>query len=151
MSEVTRLVDQLERAQHGEAWHGPSLSEVLEGVTHDMAAARPLRQAHSIWEIVRHVTVWEDAVRRRLLDEHVNVTPDQDWSVVTDPSAPAWRATLAALEAGHAALKKVVAAHKDEQLDQTPLNSRSTRYVLIQGAIQHDLYHAGQIAVLRKS
>src|SRR5438874_6297432 len=58
MTEIERIQDQLKRAFEANAWHGPSVSEVLNGITADQAHARPLRNAHSIWELVRHIAVW---------------------------------------------------------------------------------------------
>ena len=66
MSEIDRILDQLKRAYEGDAWHGPSVKEALAGVTAEQAQARPLRNAHSIWELAQHIAVWEDAGRRRL-------------------------------------------------------------------------------------
>lgn len=151
MTERDRIVDQLRRAFEGEAWHGPSVEEVLEGVTAKRASARPIPGAHTIWEIVLHVAFWEDTVRRRLLGETVNPTPEQDWADVTDASKAGWLRALKALRAGHKRLRATVAGIRDEELDSPARGSRTTRYVLLHGAIQHDLYHAGQIAVLKKS
>ena len=66
MTEIDRILDQLKRAFEGGAWHGPSVKEVLHGVTAAQAHARPLPNAHSIWELVQHIAVWEDVGRRRL-------------------------------------------------------------------------------------
>jgi len=75
MNETERIADQLKRAFHGEAWSGPSVREVLQGVTADIAAKRPIADAHSIWELVHHITAWVDIVRRRVAGEAVTVTP----------------------------------------------------------------------------
>ena len=66
MTEIERILDQLRRAYEGEAWHGPSVREVLAGVTAEQARERPLANAHSIWELVHHIAVWESVGRRRL-------------------------------------------------------------------------------------
>ena len=149
-SEAARIAEQLTRAYEGGAWHGPAVREVLAGVTAEAAAARPIPGAHSIWEIVQHITVWEDVVRRRLEGETVNPTDAEDWPRVTDTGAAAWSATLARLERGNRALRDTVARLDDRLLDQPPAGSKSLRYVLAHGAVQHDLYHAGQIALLKK-
>ena len=66
MTEIERILDQLKRAYEGDAWHGPSVREALAGVTAQQAHARPLTNAHSIWELVHHIAVWENVGRRRL-------------------------------------------------------------------------------------
>ena len=149
-SEVTRIEDQLKRSFEGGAWHGPSLMEALQGVTAAKAAAKPLSAAHSIWEIVFHVTAWEDAVRRRLGGEPVELTPAEDWPAVRETGDAAWTKTLAALRAGHDALRRSVARLSDARLKEEVPGMDYSHYHLVHGVIQHDLYHAGQIAILKK-
>jgi uncharacterized damage-inducible protein DinB len=149
-TERDRIVDQLERAFEGEAWHGPSVLEVLEGVTWKKALRKPIPKAHSIWELVLHMTAWEDVVRRRLLGQSPDITDEEDWPKVTDPSSAKWTRALEALRAGHKRLRETAADIKDEALDSSPTGKHSSRYTLLHGIIQHDLYHAGQIAILKK-
>lgn len=149
-TEGARIAGQLARAYEGGAWHGPAVREVLVGVTAESAAAHPIPGAHSIWEIVLHIGVWEDVVRRRLEGERVEPTAAEDWPAVTETSAAAWSAALARLERGNQALRDTVARLDDRTLDQPPAGSKTPRYVLAHGAVQHDLYHAGQIALLKK-
>ncbi len=66
MSEASRIADQLRRAFDGDAWHGDSVLEILNGVTAAQAAARPITHAHSIWELVLHIAAWDGVVLRRL-------------------------------------------------------------------------------------
>lgn len=82
MTEVERIVDQLNRAFEGEAWHGPAVVEILEGITAPQAAARPLHGAHSIWEITLHIAAWERAVLRRLHGERAELLTEEDWPAV---------------------------------------------------------------------
>src|ERR1700749_3311767 len=104
MSQIESLADQLERSFRGGAWHGPAVAEALVGVDAAAAAARPLDGAHSIWEIVHHLTVWNEVPRRRLAGEGLeNLAAERDWPPVPDVSAAAWQAALAALEAAYAA------------------------------------------------
>ena len=88
MIEIERILDQLKRAFEANAWHGPSVSEVLNGITADQAHARPLRNAHSIWELVRHIAVWEDVGRRRLSGDRapIEISSPQDWPPPEDTS-----------------------------------------------------------------
>jgi uncharacterized damage-inducible protein DinB len=151
MSEVTRILDQLKRAFEGEAWHGPSVNEVLAGVTAAIAAEHPIRGAHSIWEIVLHVATWERAVRRRLEGDPAAVPDEEDWQLVTDTKEEAWQDALSALTSGHLALRKAIAALTDADLDKAATGQFYTVYFMLHGAIQHDLYHAGQISLLKKA
>jgi uncharacterized damage-inducible protein DinB len=151
MSEVARIEDQMTRAFVENAWHGPAVLEVLAGVNAEQAARRPLAGAHSIWELVLHMTTWKDVVVRRLGGDPVNDVPDQvNFPPVTDPGAAAWQAALERLSATHQRLLGALRSVRDDQLDQASAGYGSSRYVLIHGVIQHDLYHAGQIAILRK-
>jgi uncharacterized damage-inducible protein DinB len=152
MSETRRIADQLKRAFEGPAWHGPALREVLDGVEAGAAAARPIASAHTIWEIVLHVTAWEDAARRRLAGSRVELSDEQDWPAVTDSSDTAWRAALERLASGNHALRDAIARFDDGWLDTVPpARQPVTAYMLMHGVIQHDLYHAGQIALLKKA
>ena len=151
MTEVARIADQLERAWEGPAWHGPSVREVLKDVTAERAAARPLADAHSIWEIVLHLRTWEDAVCRRAGGEPVRQpTAEEDWPPVRATDRAAWDAALAELEQGHERLMRAIERLDDASLFAPVPEPRTRLYVLLHGIVQHDLYHAGQIALLRR-
>src|SRR3990170_5588137 len=137
MSEVARIQDQLKRAFEEGAWHGPSVREVLAGVTAAKAVAKPMPNAHSIWEIVHHVTAWEYGVRRRIEGEKVEMTPEQDWPPVTDTSEATWNDALADLEKGYQQLQAAILRLDDSQLDHLPPDSRSSIYMHLHGTIQH--------------
>ena len=153
MSEIERILDQLKRAYEGNAWHGPSVREALAGVSAEQAAARPLTGAHSIWQIVQHIAVWEDAVRRRLSGDRAQITlaSPEDWPPLEDMSETAWEQAKVALNRSHEALREAVARVDESRLDEPILEGMSSVYVTLHGIIQHDLYHAGQIAILKKA
>jgi uncharacterized damage-inducible protein DinB len=152
MREVERIADQLKRAHEGGAWHGPAIDELLRGVTAEQAAARPVEGAHSILELVAHVEAWERAILRRLGGDPAQIyNTEEDWSAVADASEEAWAAALRKLTETYQALREAVLALDDAELDEPILPNMSTRYVSLHGAVQHTLYHAGQIAVVRKS
>ena len=152
MNEIERISDQLRRAHSGEAWHGPSLEEVLEGVTAEAAGKKPVAGGHSIWEIVAHIAVWEAVVRRRLSGEVVrNVPPEQDWPPVTDTTPEAWQNALAQLRSGCELLQQAVSRLTDRQLEAEVPGMGYNVYVMLHGAVQHATYHAGQIALLKKA
>jgi uncharacterized damage-inducible protein DinB len=158
MTETRRIADQLKRAHGGDAWHGPSLGEVLAGITAAQAAAKPIASAHSIWEIVLHVAAWEGAVRARIEEGNIAQPAEGDWPAVTDMSEEAWQRALALLEERHAALLETVGKLEDAELSRRlgeerdkPLGGGVSIYGTLHGVIQHNLYHAGQIALLRKA
>ena len=152
MSLTESLADQLERAFRGGAWHGPAVAEALAGVDAATAAARPLAGGHSIWEIVHHLTVWNEVPRRRLDGEGLqNLSAEGDWPPVRDVSAGAWQAALTALEDAHAALHARVLDLADAQLDDPVTGSDPTVRGMLFGVLQHNAYHAGQITLLRKA
>ncbi len=150
MTEIERISEQLKRAFEGGAWHGPSVKEVLEGVTAEKAAARPVPGAHSIWELVLHIAVWEDAVRRWVSGDTADVPDEKNWPKLKDTSASAWKKALEDLEKRHMQLRQTISRLSDGELDKVLKHPKPTVYDLLHGAIQHDLYHAGQIAVLKK-
>jgi uncharacterized damage-inducible protein DinB len=152
MNESERLADQLERALNGNAWHGPSLRESLDGVTRDAAVLRPMAEAHSIAELVLHATTWHDVVRRRLEGESPEVSDAQDWpaaTAITDDAA--WSATIARAFATGAALAQTVRAFPVDRLQTPRPGTDGSWYQLISGELQHVLYHTGQVAILRKA
>ena len=151
MKETDRIRDQLDRAFTGNAWHGPSVSEVLENVTASQAAARPIAGAHTIWELVLHIRAWENACRRRLEGDRAELPDEEDWQTFDDTSDEAWQSTLKSLKESHQRLIDAIAKVADARLDEPILEGMPSIYVTLHGAVQHDLYHAGQIAILKKA
>ena len=152
MSELKRINGQLKRAFEGKAWHGPSVSEVLEGVTAEQAAAHPIAGAHSIWELTLHIATWERVGRRRIEEFiPIDVSDEEDWPAIEDQSDFAWTTTLEELSRNHEALRAAIRTLDETRLDDIVPGTEYTIYFLLHGVIQHDLYHAGQIALLKKA
>jgi len=151
MSEVARILDQFDRAFRGEAWHGPCLQDLLQGTTAQDAAKHGVAGAHSIWELVNHVAAWHQIVRRELAGEAVEVTPDMDWPPVWEATEISWKRTLEHLDESRQRLRADADKLKEAELGETPKGQKYTRYVMLHGLVQHDLYHAGQIAILKKA
>ncbi|HEX9654324.1 MAG TPA: DinB family protein [bacterium] len=148
--EIQRLVDQLNRSFSRNAWHGPAVMEILSDVSAKQAAARPIPNAHSIWEIVQHIASWNSIVERRLRGNTVNETTAEDWPPVRETSVPAWQKTQAALQQAHETLVQTILQMSDPQLETKAPGQDTSIYVMLHGLIQHDLYHAGQISLLKK-
>lgn len=151
-TEIDLIVDQMERAFEGDAWHGSSMSEILTCITADQAAAHSIPEAHSIWEIVLHTSVWQRTVRERLQGKPIVSLPDEeDWPPVTDTSTSAWTAAAQELRAEYELLREEALQWRDRDLGETTEGQRYTVYEMLHGVIQHNLYHAGQIALLKKA
>jgi uncharacterized damage-inducible protein DinB len=153
MAEATRIADQLRRAFDGGAWHGDSLFEILADVTAAQAAARPITRAHTIWELVLHIAAWDGVVLKRLSGTAVELSDAENFPPVMDTSELAWRNALSQLRRVHEELVAAAAAFPDSRLDATVPGKQLahyTFYYMLHGVAQHELYHAGQIALLKK-
>lgn len=151
MPEISFIVDELKRAFAGEAWHGPALMEILDGVDAKTAAARPINSAHCIWELVIHLAGWEQVVTGRLRGQTATLTDAENFGHISNTSEQAWQATLATLRQNHAELLKTVAALPESRLnDRVPSKDYDVRFML-HGVAQHAAYHGGQIAILKRA
>ena len=156
--EIDRIVEQLQRAYNGDAWYGPSVRAALEGVDARQAAARPEPSAHSICEIVLHMTAWAREVTRRLRVGIAQQPELGDWPAGAACDERGWTAILATLDAANQELVEAIAALDDAQLQDRignirdrALGSGVSRYVTLHGLVQHHAYHAGQISLLKKA
>jgi hypothetical protein len=135
------------------AWHGTPLWGTLRGVTAREAARRPAPRRHNIWELVLHAAYWKYVVRRRLTRD-VTLTFPRDGSnwlpVPSRPDPKAWKADLALLRAEHRLLRRVIARFPVAQLKRRGWRSQWTNEQHIYGIASHDLYHAGQIQLIKR-
>jgi uncharacterized damage-inducible protein DinB len=152
MSELTSIIGELKDIHDGNAWHGPSLRESLAGLSAEQASARPIGNAHSIWEIVSHIAGWENIFRRRLEGDERAAEPEAgDFPPAIDGSEAAWAQTLETLESEHQKLLQVISNMSEESLeDKVGKRDYSVRF-LLRGIVRHHVYHAGQISLLRKA
>lgn len=151
MREMDRIADQIKRAHEGGAWHGPSVSEALKGVSAQRAAGRPISGAHSIWELALHIAAWRHIATLRLAGEPVTIPPEGAWPVVGGADEAAWDDARALVELRYHELITAVRGFDEQQLDLPLADGFSSAYVTLHGIIHHDLYHAGQISLLKKS
>ena len=151
-SEASGIADQLRRAFNGSAWHGPALLELLADVDAATAAARPIADVHSIWELLLHIAVWDDAGMVRLTGKKWQPTGLANFPVVpAKPTEAAWRKAVTATKKTHDKLVKTVAALPESRLRDRVPGKRYDFYHMLHGIAQHELYHAGQIAILKKA
>ena len=151
MSEITRIIDELKNIHDGDAWHGLSLKEALTNVTPQQAAARPVDDAHSIWELVLHIKAWENVWRIRLEGDQATEPEEGDFPPVKEISEQAWAQALAELDARHKRLLGVISELSESALEETVVGTEYSIRFLLRGVIRHHVYHAGQIALLKKA
>ena len=152
-SNVQQLLAIIDQAYNRQSWHGTNLRGSLRQVSAGQAAWRPGRQRHNIWEIVVHAAYWKYVVRRRLTGEARGSFPikGSNWfQRPQDSSESAWQADLTLLDQFHQSMRDVIAALPTSELDQTLAGSKTSNFALISGIAAHDLYHAGQIQLLKR-
>jgi uncharacterized damage-inducible protein DinB len=152
LPESERIAEQLRRAFDGSAWHGPSVLELLEDVDAATAAAKPVADVHSIWELLLHIAVWDNAGMVRLAGMKYQPTGTANFPIVPrKPTEAAWRKAVADTRRTHEKLVKRVAALPESRLRDRVPGKRYDFYHMLHGVAQHELYHAGQIAILKKA
>ena len=150
-TEHRRLLALLDEAFDRKAWHGPTLRGALRGVTAGEAAWRPAAGRHSVWELAVHCAYWKYAVRRRITGEKRGSFPHPGSNWFPRPKNlgdAAWRADLDLLSEQHRLLRQAVAALPASALGASPAAERRTH--MIRGIAAHDLYHAGQVSLLKR-
>ena len=128
---------------------------LLDGVSAQQAAAHPIPGAHSIWELTMHIEAWERACLRRLNGDPARLTDEEDWRPIDDKSDAAWESTKQQLVDTHRELLDAITKTDESRLNEPVITNADTPfssvYVTLHGGVQHDLYHAGQIAMLKKA
>ena len=150
---VAVLLDLLDEAFDRKAWHGTNLRGSVRRLDARRAAWRPGPGRHNVWELTVHAAYWKYAVRRLLAGEKRGSFPEPGSNWFPRPSEPdeaAWRRDVALLVAQHEKLREVVARLKGADLRRKPPGSRYTIGAVVRGAASHDLYHAGQIQLLKR-
>ena len=151
--EIALLLSALDQAFDRKSWHGPNLRGSVRGLSADEAAWRPCPARHCIAEIVLHAAYWKYTVRRRLLQLQRGsfALKGSNWFLLPDPLDEAsWREYVVLLENEHALLRAAVALLKPDQLRRAPKGGKVSNLALVQGIAAHDVYHAGQIQLLKR-
>ena len=151
-SELRRIEDQLKRSLEGDAWHGPAVLETLQGLTAAQAHAHPIAGAHSVWEVVLHLTYTYRVVLRRIRGDGAPIRAAEDWPLVPHATEASWQEAVDALRRVNVELRDAVRAFPAGRLDEALVpDPPYTAYVQFIGITQHDLYHAGQISLLKRA
>jgi hypothetical protein len=153
MTEPQRIAQQMRQAFEGEAWHGPSITEILRGIDVNVARGKPIAGTHSIWEIVLHLVKIQKVLLRRLDGDvtAINLPEAEQWPAVPDGGEETWQAALADLADGDRRFRERVEQFPPERLDQPLIPGGSSAYNNFHGYVQHNLYHAAQIGLLKKA
>ena len=149
---IEALEDQLRRGMEGEAWHGPSVREALEGISAADAAKHPIPNAHSCWELVLHLAASYRLVLRRLDGNAAPLLVQEDWPAVPEPTKKNWERDVSALFALNARMRETVLRFPAERLFEPIVpDPPFPAFMQFIGLTQHDLYHAGQIVLLKRA
>ncbi len=149
MTAIDRIIDELTRALDHDPWHGPSIHEILSGVSAADASAHPVPGAHSAWEILRHMTAWVRAVHRRVRGEVCELDGEADWPPVRETSQQAWTAALDDLRRAQSELIATLKTLREVDLRAVTPNRDYDLEHLLRGLIQHHAYHSGQMVLLK--
>jgi uncharacterized damage-inducible protein DinB len=158
VQEAERLGRELDATMEGDPWYGSSVARILDGIDAASAAAHPINGAHSVWELVLHMTAWLNEVRRRLEGGKHGEPAEGDWPPVRTTTSEAWQQARSSLRRAHADLAQALAATDDAGLARQVSGGQVdaagnpvSLYQTVIGILQHDTYHAGQIALLKKA
>lgn len=161
MSGVPFLREQLRKGYSDDPWHGSATAEILRDVTAEEAAAHPILGTHSIWEIILHMAGWLNEVRRRLGGREPDMPEEGDWPEPDETSEAAWQRDRSRLDEAVKNLLDALSALREEDLDRLggsiaeirnpALGTGVTHRAMVNGIIQHNAYHSGQIALLKKT
>jgi len=147
------IANELKKAYSGDAWHGNNLSSIISSVKDGQVFKRPIPSAHTIAELVLHLTAWTDEVISRLIGNEVKEPESGDWPEITEESAAAWETILRGFHVANEKLINFTLMMTEDQWREKvnyPSGGRITNYELVNGLIQHHVYHGGQISLLLK-
>jgi uncharacterized damage-inducible protein DinB len=151
MSEFSNVLVELREVHFADgAWHGPGLRKILSGITAEKAALKTVRDYRSIWELVLHISKWEEVFCLRLEGEILREPAEGDWPEVKEQSEAAWQEALEFLDATHTRLIQIISTLSDEDLQKQVAGKDYSIGYMLHGIVRHHVYHAGQIAILKR-
>jgi DinB superfamily len=150
MSQLQRILDHYDNVLNGDPWHGDPIYRILDGISAGQAAARPLADRHTIWEIVMHMTFWEGVVTKRLGGLRAGLAEELNFPAMPAATEANWKQTLDEFRASNRSFREALAKLDPARLDELTAAGKRTYYGEAHGIIEHHLYHLGQIALLKK-
>ena len=151
-AEIRVLLGLIDQAFDQKSWHGTNLRGSLRGLTSRQALWRPAPGRHNIREIVLHAAYWKYVVRRRLRKEKRGTFPlkGSDWFTPEELTETAWRGDVQLLVETHESMRSAIGDLRPSELYKTPSGGKVSNFTLISGVAAHDLYHAGQIQLIKR-
>jgi uncharacterized damage-inducible protein DinB len=151
MSDIQRILNHYDGVLSGAAWHGDPVWQVLESISAQEAAARPVPQAHTIWELVMHMIFWEDVVSQRLAGLRAGLVEELNFPPMPEATEENWRKALDQFRASNQNFRAALAKVDPGKLNQLTAAGKRTFYGEAHGIIEHHVYHLGQIVLLKKA
>lgn len=151
MAEIELMLAHYDQVLNGDPWYGDPMWRVLDGITAKAAAARPLPQAHTIWEIVMHMIFWEGVVIKRLHGQRAGLVEELNFPTMPEATEENWRKTLEELRASNRNFREALKKLDPAKLTELTVARKRTYAEEAQGIIEHHVYHIGQIGMLRKA
>lgn len=152
-SEISRLQQMLQNSWDGNMWHGTNLKQVLEGIDFGKAFRKPTAGSHNIYELLMHMHCWRKFTVEQLKGNssyQVELNSETDWPVKYEQTEASWKTGLALFKKSQEEIMASFSNLKEEMLDEMVPGRKFTWYALIHGLIHHDIYHSGQISILKK-
>jgi uncharacterized damage-inducible protein DinB len=151
MSELNRILNHYDGVLNNDPWHGDPVWKILQDIPAETAAARPLAGAHTIWELVSHMTFWEGVVTKRLAGERAGLVEELNFRPMPAPTEENWQKTLGDFRASNRIFREALAKLDPAKLEQLTAAGKRTYYDEAHGIVEHHVYHLGQIAMLKKA
>jgi uncharacterized damage-inducible protein DinB len=149
MTEIQKIAQLFNELQQGECWIGLSMQQVLDGVTHEMAAVKFNANGNSIWQLVNHISYWRKTVMIRLAGKN-EYPSSEDFYVPPVQDASSWENTLQEFNTVFNDLNNTILSFNETRLNHPSAKPEQTYYQLLMGCLQHDSYHMGQMVLLKK-
>jgi len=151
MSDVQQILRHYDDVLEGDAWHGYAVWHILNGISAEQAAARPIPGAHTIWELVMHLTFWEGVAIQRLAGSRAGLVEELNFPAMPDATDENWRQALEQFRASNRDFRQALSRLDDAKLDALTAAGKRSYYGEAHGNIEHHVYHLGQIALLQKA
>ncbi len=150
MNQVDRIVQYYDQTMTGSSWHGDPIWQILEAISARQASQRPVPDAHTIWELLSHMTFWEGVAAGRLRGETVETLDELNFPAMPGDTEENWQAALNGFRESNQRFRAALSALDPALLDQLTARKKRTYYQEAHGLMDHHVYHAGQIALLKK-
>jgi hypothetical protein len=150
MTATERILNHYDGVLHGEPWHGDAIWQVLDGISAQQAAARPIPDFHTIWELVMHMSFWEGVAAQRLYGQKAGLVEELNFPAMPAPTEENWRKTLEEFRTSNRNFRDALNKVDPAKLDQLTAAQKRTYYGEAHGILEHHVYHVGQIVMLKK-